>query len=59
MNPKPADTNAAGDSSSVGHERFEALATNEMLAQGLNPDDDHDRWIYYTARIASLRAREH
>jgi hypothetical protein len=38
---------------------FDSLVESEMLAFGLNPDSDTDRRIYYTARIAQLKANEH
>jgi hypothetical protein len=31
----------------------------DMLAHGLNPDDDRDRWIYYRDRLAELKAKKH
>jgi hypothetical protein len=40
-------------------ERFDELVEQEMLAFGLNPDSETDRAIYYQARIAQLKAREH
>jgi hypothetical protein len=40
-------------------ERFQELVEREMLACGLNSDDDRDKQIHYQARIASLRGREH
>jgi hypothetical protein len=47
------------ESDSARWARFTVSVETNMLAHGLNPDDDRDRWIYYTARIAELRAKEH